>query len=341
MTVQRIPTTAAEPSTVTAQLLPLRADRYHTHPLHSTQRVWTETNCYVDVWIEVLHSLGLDPMIAAAFAVSADFEGDQWTFFKYPEADLRRAYGIDVHEMNPWRGVLEHVVEQLTLGRLMTVEADSFYLPDTRGISYQLDHTKSTIVPNAVDVSGRTLSYFHNAGYFELTGDDFDGVFRLGPHGDEPTLPPYVEIIRLEKMHRLLGTDAVSLAMGLLTEHIARAPVENPVIRMADRMTTDLTWLRDQPPEMFHAWAFGTVRQCGACAETAASFLSWLGSHGGPQRAHAAAEPWLNIADQSKALQFALARAARGRSIDLRTSMRQLAREWDRARTLTAELTTL
>lgn len=321
---------------MTARLLPLCADDYSNYVLHSTERVWSETNCYVDVWFEVLHSLGLDPMIACAFAVSADFEGDQWTFFKYPEADLRRAYGIDVHEMNPWRGVLEHVVEQLTLGRLMTVEVDSFFLPDTQGVAYRLEHVKSTIVPNAVDVNGKVLGYFHNAGYFELRGDDFDGIFRLD--GERHALSPYTEIIRLDRMLHLPDTTAAALATTLLREHLERAPDTDPVSRMATRMESDLPWLRDQPPETFHSWAFATVRQCGACAETAASFLSWLATHDGPPNARAAAEPWKNLADQAKALQFALARAARGRAIDLCSSMQQMAHEWRRAQDLSAAL---
>lgn len=337
MTIHSWPSATVARQSIT-RLLPLRAENYRTHPLHSTERIWTETNCYVDVWLEVLHSLELDPMIAGAFAVSGDFEGDQWTFFKYPEADLRRAYGIDVHEMNPWRGVLEHIVEQLSLGRLMTVEVDSFHLPDTGGVSYQLQHVKSTIVPNAVDVAGRFLGYFHNAGYFELHGDDFDGVFHRGVHAEEAGLPPYTEIIRLERLHRLSGEQATSLATQLLAEHIADAPDDNPVTRLAERMTTDLDWVREQPAEAFHAWAFGTVRQCGACAETAASFLVWLADHDGPHGAREAAEPWTSLAEQAKALQFALARAARGRPIDLRPTMQQMAHEWARARTATAAL---
>ena len=69
--------------------LSLTAATFVPHPLHATERSWTETNCYVDVWIEVLHALGLDPVAASAFTLSCDFEGDQWTFFKYPPEDLR------------------------------------------------------------------------------------------------------------------------------------------------------------------------------------------------------------------------------------------------------------
>ncbi|RNI21186.1 DUF1839 family protein [Flexivirga caeni] len=323
---------------MTTRVLAIAGDDYRAHPLHSTGRIWTETNCYADVWLEVLHSLGLDPMVAGAFAVSADFEGDQWTFFKYPEADLRRAYGIDVHEMNPWRGVLQHVVEQLELGRLMTVEADSFYLPDTRGVSYQLEHVKSTIVPNEVDVNGRRLGYFHNAGYFELSGGDFDGVFRLGDHAEPGALPPYTEIIRLESMHRLPDDAALDVARTLLAEHVTRRPGANPVIRMANRMAPDVDWLRNQPPQMFHLWAFGTVRQCGACAELAGAFLIWFADHSSNPLAKEAAQHWMNLAEHAKSLQFSVARAARGRQIDLEPLTAQMAAEWDSAQDLTGKL---
>ncbi|ERM02938.1 hypothetical protein Q644_14080 [Brucella intermedia 229E] len=33
-------------------------DRYTPHALHAQTRIWPETNCYVDLWIEVLATLG-------------------------------------------------------------------------------------------------------------------------------------------------------------------------------------------------------------------------------------------------------------------------------------------
>ena len=35
--------------------------------------------------------------------VRLDFEGDQWTFFKPDPGDLERLFGIDIHEMQPYR----------------------------------------------------------------------------------------------------------------------------------------------------------------------------------------------------------------------------------------------
>ena len=121
-----------------SQLLDVDRASYRPHPLHAGERTWTETNCYVDLWIELLHALGLDPLAAAAFTLSTDFEGDQWTFFKFPPEDLRALFGLEVAEFNVWRPTLDHAEEQLELGRLFIMDADAWFLPDTQGVSYRI-----------------------------------------------------------------------------------------------------------------------------------------------------------------------------------------------------------
>ena len=69
---------------------------YQRHLIHGEQRVWPETNCYTDVIIELLHGLGREPIAALPFAFAIDFEGDQWTFFKFPDSDLDELSG------GPW-----------------------------------------------------------------------------------------------------------------------------------------------------------------------------------------------------------------------------------------------
>jgi len=310
-------------------LFPLDAADFRPHPLHAGDRTWTETNCYVDVWIEVLHALGLEPLAASAFSLSAGFEGDQWTFFKFPPEDLRKAFGLEVAELNVWKPVLDHVLEQLDLGRLCTVEADSWFLPDTRGDSYHEVHVKSTVVPQMVDVEGRRLGYFHNAGYFELDGDDFDGVFQRGSQADPAKLPPYVEVIRLD---RLFDDDAglVGRAVELTREHLARRAGDNPIAEMSAGLRRDLPWLVGEDLETFHLYAFGTCRQCGASNELAASFVDWLNDHDGPGT-ESAAEDLRAVAEGAKALQFALARVARGRQADLESILSPMAERWERA----------
>ena len=304
----------------------LRAAGFVPHPLHATERTWTETNCYVDVWIEVLHALHLDPVAGAAFTLSCDFEGDQWTFFKYPPEDLRALYGLEVAEMNIWRPVVDHVEEQLGLDRLCTVEGDAWFLPDTRGVSYRDEHVKTTIVPSALDRGARTLGYFHNAGYFELEGDDFDGLFRLGAHADPDALPPYVESVRLDRVRRD-DPDLVTRVVGLTRDHLARRPVDNPVPRMAARMVEDLPWLATQDLEAFHLYAFGLCRQCGASTELAATFVDWLNTHHEPGT-EAAAAAFRDVAEGAKALQFALARVVRGRTVDVAPVLAGMADRW-------------
>ena len=304
----------------------LTAAGFTAHPLHATERTWTETNCYVDVWIEVLHALGLDPVAGAAFTLSCDFEGDQWTLFKYPPEDLRAVYGLEVAEMNIWRPVVDHVEEQLALGHLCTVEGDAWFLPDTRGVSYRDAHVKTTIVPLALDRASRSLGYFHNAGYFELEGDDFDGLFRLAGFADPDALPPYVESVRLDRVRRD-DPDLVERVVDLTRDHLGRRPVDNPVTRMADRLLADLPWLAGQDLEAFHLYAFGLCRQCGASTELAATFVDWLNAHDAPGT-EAAADALRDVAEGAKALQFALARVVRGRTVDPAPVLQGMAERW-------------
>jgi hypothetical protein len=293
-----------------------------------------ETNCYVDVWIEVLHALGLEPSAAGAFAFSTDFEGDQWSFFKLPPEDLRTLFGIEVAEMNIWRPLIDHVGQQLSFGRLLTVEVDSWFLPDTAGVTYRRDHVKSTIVPNALDTANRRLGYFHNAGYFVLSGDDFDGLFHLDGPTDPAVLPPYVELIKVDKIRRDQG-DLLDAARVLTRSHLDRRPADNPVTRLGQRLDADLSWLATQDMDVFHQYAFGTCRQCGASAEMAAAFVDWLdvGDGGGLGEA---ADAFRRVAHGAKAVQFGLARVASGRTFTQQGTLDEMAESWGAAMNLLA-----
>jgi hypothetical protein len=313
-------------TTTSVSLLPVTAATFVPSALHAADRDWTETNCYVDLWIEVLSSLGLDPGAAGACTLSARFEGDQWTFLKYPPEDLRALYGVEVSELNVWRPVLDHVVEHLRLGNLLTVEVDGWYLPDTAGASYRTEHVKTTIVPQEVDVEGRRLGYFHNAGYFELSDDDFDGVFRLGRTFDADVLPPYVELVRLDRARR----DDAGLpdrVRALVGDHLARRPDGNPVADLGERVQADAAWLAAEGLETFHKYAFGTLRQCGSTAELASDFCDWLSAHAGAGLDDAAAD-FRAVSQGMKTVQLQAARLARGRTVDLATPFAALAERW-------------
>ena len=97
----------------------LSAAGYLPHALHGAAALWQEKNCYVDLWIELLCALRLDPHALWPCTVALDFEGDQWTFFKPPHGELRALYGIDVQELTIWRPLSEHAIEHLSAGRML------------------------------------------------------------------------------------------------------------------------------------------------------------------------------------------------------------------------------
>ncbi|MBX3100025.1 MAG: DUF1839 family protein [Salinibacterium sp.] len=315
------------------KLLELDPTTYEPHRLHQSERIWNETNCYVDLWIEVLHSLGLEPLAAAAFTLATDFETEQWTFFKFPPEELQTLFGIRVYEMNPWRTVLEHVIDHLASGRLITVEVDAWYLPDTAGVAYRRAHTKTTIVPNAVDPEQRRLGYFHNASYFELEGDDFDGVFRLGDFSPD-VLVPYVETIRLDLLERPSHDELIERAKRSLARQLELMPDQNPIVRLRERTLGDVEWLQSVGLDGFHLWAFGMFRQCGSSAEVAAEHLTWLSANGGDEVGFLiAADALRSIAQGCKSLEFSMARAARGRTVDVSSTFDEMEQSWATART--------
>ena len=211
---------------------------------------------------------------------------------------------------------------------LLTVEADSWYLPDTAGVAYRLTHQKTTIVPQYLDPAQRRIGYFHNAGYFELEGEDYDGVLRTAePDG----LVPYVELVALEHQVHLDPVALRAQVMELVGRYVARRPATNPVAQLAARITADLPWLREHP-DLFHAYAFGSLRQCGAWASVAAMFVRWLDD---PAVA-GAAEHLDAISALAKTAQFKLARVLAGRTVDLDEQLSTMAAHWHDALTTLA-----
>ena len=82
------------------RLLPLTPQTFEPHPLHAPDRCWAETNCAIDLWIEILHAMELTPEAALGFAATQDFEGDQFTFGKFPPSELQLLFGVRVRELS-------------------------------------------------------------------------------------------------------------------------------------------------------------------------------------------------------------------------------------------------
>jgi hypothetical protein len=285
---------------------------YPRSVLHAESCVWVEKNCYVDIWIEVIHALGLEPRAILPFVAAIDFEGDQWTFFKPPHGELTDLYGIDVQELNVWRPLLEHALEHLAAGKLISTEADAFWLPDTYGTDYRRQHTKSTIVLNDLDLENRTLGYFHNAGYYRLEGEDFARTFRLDVPPDPTFMPLFAEVVRIDRVIRRPEAELVAMSRELWRRHLGRRPTRNPVRSFQERFERDLPGLQEKGLAHYHAWAFGTIRQLGAAFELAALNLKWLTANGtaGLETATAAFE---QLANTNKTLILKGARATNSR----------------------------
>lgn len=311
------------------RIRPLDAATYRRHALHGEDRVWAETNCYVDLLIEQLHALEVEPIAALPFTLGIDFEGDQWTFFKFPDADLFALYGIDIQELAVWRPMVNHIEDQLGAGRPVMVELDSYFLPDTAGTAYKLAHVKSTVGVNEIDVEARHLGYFHNQGYFTLNGDDFRDIFQLDGLVHERMLPPYVEYLKRSAHRAPLSTpQLVATSLALLKQHLLRLPATNPFTRFKAQFSKDLDWLLQAEIELFHTYSFANLRQYGACFELAETYLRWL-SENGIRGLIPASEAFLQIAQMAKAFQFQLARSmARRKPLDL-APLDSMAAAWE------------
>jgi hypothetical protein len=306
---------------------------YDGSRLHAADRTFRETNCYTDIWIELLHAAGFDPAAAMSFCAAIDFEGDQWSFIKPPVDALENMFGIDVHEMQLYRPLLKHLETLLRNGRTMIVEVDSFYLPDTRGTTYGQAHVKSSIAVEALDVDQKILHYFHGPSLFALSGEDFDGVFRLGRSFSDDVLPPYVEMVDFARNLPLEGDALRQTARKSLALQISRRPKQNPWRAFANQLVVDLPELLQGDERDYHAYAFATVRQSGAAFECLQSFVEWLNrdSEGLPSKneTHSANMVSDLLGRQvagSKALLFKLARR---KSFDVTAAIAPLAAEWD------------
>ncbi len=290
---------------------------HERHLIHGEGRTWAETNCYVDVLVELLHGLGFEPIAALPFTLRIAFEGDQWTFFKFPHADLLTLFGLDIQELNPWQSLVDHVDRQVALGRPVLVELDSFYLPDTQGTAYKQEHIKSTVAVNAIDVGRREMGYFHGQGYYHLSGSDFAQVFQIDGLPHDRILPPYIEFVKSVQAPVTPGAPLLQASLECLTEHLRLLPEEDPFNGFRLQLQEDLKWLVSEPIETFHRYSFATLRQYGACFELAETYLRWLSAHGEPDLDQSIAA-FCEISQASKAFQFQLARAVtRGRELSL------------------------
>ena len=305
-------------------LFDLDPQTYRPHALHDPARAYPETNCYADILIELIHARGDEPFAMLGGTIRTDFEGDQWTFFKPAPQDLERLFGVDIHEMQLYRPLPEQIEEQLGAGRTVIVELDSWYLPDTQSTAYRQEHVKSSAIIEAIDVGAERLRYFHNAGLYELSGDDYRGSLLLDAERDETYLPPYIELVRFDAGERLRGDNLMAASRSLFCEHFRRRPASNPFERFGVSLATHLPSLLASDHAYYHTYAFATVRMAGSAFEACAAHVDWLFDADGRD----ASEALETIVRGSKALSFKLARR---RPFEVDAACAPLAAAWDDA----------
>ncbi|CCM80291.1 conserved hypothetical protein [Rhizobium mesoamericanum STM3625] len=297
---------------------------HKSHALHASERMWPETNCYIDLWIEVLNTLRLPPEAMLGFTVTLDFEGDQFPFFKVPLEDLEAIYGIRCTELAIYDEVQHHVAEQIGRGRLCLVETDPFFMPDTQGVGYRCEHGKTTMAINRLDIAGRSLDYFHNGGFFTLSGEDFDGLLQLQRTEEDPPFLPYTEFAKFPE--KVPGESAIrQTSRQLLDFHFCRRPTANPIRAFAAVFPAQAEAVAERSFGFFHKYAFNTLRQLGANFELMGSHLNWLSA----DFAEAAGEA-RRISEVAKSVQFRLARAITRKKFEpLQTALDPAADAWD------------
>jgi hypothetical protein len=259
-----------------------------------------------------------------ACTVAPHFEGDQWTFIKPTASEIATLYGIRVEELTVWRALRDHVADQVANGRVVLVEVDGFHLPDTHGVTYRLEHNKTTIGIHRFDTAAGTISYFHNSGEYTLGGDDLDGV--LGSRVTTAALPPFVEIADVRRHVALPDAALRARSLGVAASRLALASESNPFLDWAAVAGAEVDALAAGGLCLFHAWAFASVRQAGAMAELLAAWCNWIGDT--PELSHAATL-LRELSQTIAAQQFRLARVpSGGKRPDFADALRRCATLW-------------
>ena len=312
---------------MTHRIFALDPASYRPHPTHSGDRIWAESNCYVDLWTELLHGAGFEPMAAMAFTIGVDLEGDQWTFFKFSLADLYTLYGVEVIELNLWRSLIDNVEEQLCLGRPSVVEADAWFLPDTPGTSYRTETCKDGYRVQMMDRETQRMGYFHNAGYYELSGDDFTGLPARGTSGRSGIPAALCRIGQARCRPACPVRICLPCRCACSANICGRRRIPTPLsVRRAFLSRFGVAFGRDPRNSPVRVCRAPTVWRF---VELAGLYLRWLQSEGAGDLS-ASAEAFLQIADSAKALQFKTARFVNTRKpFDPSHTLDSMARAWD------------
>jgi hypothetical protein len=258
-----------------ADILGLSEASWAPRPLHAPDRIWLETNCYIDVWAELLPALGHPVEARARLHRAPGLRRRSLSPSSSSRSkDLEALFGLAVQELAIYDTVESHTLGQLRRGRPVLIEVDSFWLPDA-GPSYRKGHVKTTVAAIALDPANRRFGYFHK---HRLSRAGRRGLRRAVPQS--PRAPdylfPYVEFVKRDGA-ALAGDALVERSRELLRSHLARRPKGNPIAAWRWALPQHLETLAARGMDYFHLYAFNLPRQLGANFEMMGSYLDWLG----------------------------------------------------------------
>lgn len=285
------------------------------HILHTSERIWTAGSSTAALWIDILHAWGFEPIAMLACTLALDFEGDQFTSFGPPIADLERLYGVTSFPLAIYDTLAAHVARQTRLGRAVLLELDAFHLPDMPAL-HHVRHGPTAVGVDRLDIETGSASYYRRGKRYEIYGEDFIGAFGP-PHSDGEYDEALIRHIRCVK--RFAAPEpAATLAqasLGLLRQHLDRVPRSSPIamLRLILNETLDLRMFLT--PAFRHSFVYGTLTQLGSNFELLGIYLDWLNQNGCAQPegcSHACRE----IAAEALVCQLRLLRASSRGQVD-------------------------
>ena len=153
---------------------------------------YTETNCYTDILIELLHARGDEPLAALGLHAADGLRGRPVDVLQAaperPRSAVRRSTSTRCSRTGrcPSRSP-----SRSRRGRTMIVELDSWYLPDTAATSYRTRAREDSVVARGDRPRGRAAALLpQRRRSTSSSGEDYRGVFRLGREFSGDVLPP-------------------------------------------------------------------------------------------------------------------------------------------------------
>ena len=222
-----------------------------------------------------------------------------------------------------WRPLVDHLEEQLALGRPAIVEVDAFYLPDTAGTSYHTEHVKTSIaVQRSIALAAARL--LSQRRLLRAGRHDFAGLFRLASSADRASAAVRGgREARGRRSARRAGARCRIARTAAL--HLARRPRDNPFRRYARALRpTSNGW---QASRCGIFIAMPSRRSGSAARRSSSAARTSAGSRDTASAARTIASACDVIATTAKALQFKTARVVNARRPSIR---RRCSTRWRR-----------